>query len=540
MSTDHTEAFYDEVALWRDDSALAAPDLISRIGEQRLRWLLAILTLGSGLGIGAILASGAGVQGLIWLALAVVGIVGIVALTTYLEAGLTLFLAVGWFLFKTPGLAQGQGGGGEQGLALSQAGLLVLLTAWFLRRLLKREKQRLYNPLQGPIFAYLFLCVWSTAHSLLFPDAGIAQGVIFPTPVQVNVMEVVLRLLALGSVFLVASTVTQRGKARAAAAFLVAGVALFLVSLTGLARFLPGQGYGVFPQMLSAGALAALALSGVGKRWARAGALGLALLIFGWAFLKHAEWVSGWLAGGVALAIVCFSLQRRLFWAALGILAVVVIVRMDYFYDRFYVRNFYQGNQMRWGSARLQRWAYVNDREKRGESEIGALMNDRSRMLYAGVLYAEAFPLGIGLGNYKNANLYYGSEEVWNTTMFTSAHGTYAQTLSELGWLGLLTLFWLQIATLRMLYRYWKAHPPGWERAWILATYAGVWGVFVSAFLGDYLFPAYHNGGMSSFGGTIYTWLMVGFAIALARRQRTRPAVQPSPSPLWQRPLGAS
>ncbi len=537
MSKARTE-FFDEPASWSQDSKRHATDLISKDAELRLKLLSGAAVIGAALGLGGVLAADAGVKGMIWLAIVVLGLVGIIAVTSYLEAGITIFLALCWFLFKTPGLAQGQGGGGEQGLALSQLGLVILLAAWLLRRIFRRESGLYKTPLNAPIAAYLFICLWSTVHSLLFPDSNIERGLILKTPLPVNFLEIILRVLALGGLLMVANTVTRWGKGRTAAMFLIAGCLLFLFSFqgpkVGLGRFIPGEGYGVFPQMIAVGALAALALSGIGKRWQQYGMLLTAVVIFGWAFLRNAEWVSGWLAGGLALAIVVYNTNRKLFWVGVGVVALIILLKFDYFWEKFYKMNFYAGGHMPWGLASL-----------RGE-QIGALENDRSRMLRAAFQYADAFPLGIGLGNYMNYNHYYGSPAVWNTTTFTSAHGTYAQTLSELGWLGLLSLLWLQGATLMALFRYWKALPQGtWERAWLLATYAGCWGVFVSTFLGDYIFPAYHNGAMASFGGTVYLWLFAGFGIGLARLHglswdrlsgRVKPTERVTPQPRWVRP----
>ncbi|WP_394794386.1 O-antigen ligase family protein [Armatimonas sp.] len=537
------DRFNDEATIWSDDSDRPVRDLISSSAEQRLKLLGSAAVIGAVLGLGGVLAAGAGLKGMIWLAIVVLGLVAVVTVANYLEAGIMVFLALCWFLFKTPGLAQGQSGGGEQGLALSQLGLVFLLAAWALRRLFGREGRLYKSPINAPILAYLFVCVWSTLHSQLFPDSTIERGLIIATPMAVNLMEVVLRVLALGGLLLIANTVTRKNQSRLAAMFPIAGVLLFLFSLQGrpnnlehphgLALFVPGQGYGAFPQMLAVGALVALALAGIGKRWQQGAMVGIALAIFGWAFIRNAEWVSGWLAGGLTLAIVVYNTNRRLFWIGVGIIALIVLVKFEYFWDKFYKMNFYAGGHMNWGLATL-----------RGE-QIGALENDRSRMLRAAFQYADAFPLGVGLGNYKNYNLHYGSPAVWNSTTFTSAHGTYAQTLSELGWLGLLSQLWLQVATLVALYRYWRALPAGtWEKPWLLATYAGCWGIFVSAFLGDYIFPSYHNGGMGSFGGTVYVWLFAGLGIGIARlhglnwdRLTGKVTDRPRPQPRWVRPL---
>jgi O-Antigen ligase len=538
------ETFYDEAVIWGDDSDRSVRDLISGTAEQKLKLLGSMLVIGTALGLGGVLASEAGVKGMIWLGIIVLGLVAVIAVASSLDTGIMVFLALCWVLFKTPGLAQGQSGGGEQGLALSQLGLIFLLAAWLLRRLFGREGRLYKSPVTAPMVAYLFVCVWSTCHSLLFPDSAIARGLIASTPVAVNLMELILRFLALGGLLLLANSVTQRKKHLVAAMFPCAGILIFLFSLQGttatlgrsggLAQFVPGQGYGAFPQMLAVGTLAALALSGVGKLWQQRSMLALALAIFAWAFLRNAEWVSGWVAGGIILAIVVFNTNRRLFWLGAGIVALIILVKFDYFWEKFYKMNFYAGGHMNWGLTSL-----------RGE-QVGALENDRSRMLRAAFQYADAFPLGVGLGNYKNFNLYYGSPAVWNSTTFTSAHGTYAQTLSELGWLGLLSLLWLQGTVLRALYVYWRALPTGtWEKAWLLATYAGCWGVFAAAFLGDYIFPSYHNGGIGSFGGTVYVWLFAGLGISLARLNRLswerligKRHDQPRPTIQWVRPVG--
>lgn len=538
------DEFFDEAVILRESASTPSRDLISKGAELKLKLLGSALVIGTALGVGGVLAADAGAKGLIWLAIVVLGLVGIIAVASYLEVGITIFVALCWFLFKTPGIAQGQSGGGEQGLALSQMGLLVLLAAWFLRRIFRAEGPLFRSPLNAPIAVYLFVCFWATLHSLLFPDPNIERGLIPTTPLPVNLLEVILRVLALGGLLLVANNVTRWGKARTAAMFLLAGSLLFLFSLqgsspgkapVGLARFVPGQGYGAFPQMLAVGALAALATSGIGKRWQQVAMAILALVIFGWAFIRNAEWVSGWLTGGLVLAIVVFNTQRKLFWIGVGAVALIVLIKFDYFWEKFYKMNFYAGGYMNWGLATLQ------------GQEVGALENDRSRMLRAAFQYADAFPLGIGLGNYKNYNHYYGSPAVWNSTTFTSAHGTYAQTLSELGWPGLLSLIWLQAATLVTVYRFWRAMPAGtWEKAWLLATYAGAWGMFASTFLGDYIFPSYHNGGMGSFGGTVYLWLFTGFGIGLARvqgltwkrvGQREKAAPPARPEPRWARPV---
>lgn len=150
-----------------------------------------------------------------------------------------------------------------------------------------------------------------------------------------------------------------------------------------------------------------------------------------------------------------------------------------------------------------------------GDRAPGMFENDRTRMLIAAVRYAEAFPLGVGPGNYRMVNQYYGRKDVWNTTQFTSAHGTLAQTLSETGWAGLIALITMITAILRCL---WKRSR---EDSVVMGIAAGCTAIAFASFLGDYLFPTYHNGGLAHFGSTIVFWLAAGIGIASPQQSET-------------------
>jgi O-antigen ligase len=198
--------------------------------------------------------------------------------------------------------------------------------------------------------------------------------------------------------------------------------------------------------------------------------------------------------------LVMYRMQRTLFWWMIAIAGFIVVIRADSVVDRIYRPNFYAGGQMQWGTRTL------------GDRAPGMFENDRTRMLIAAVRYAEAFPLGIGPGNYRMVNQYYGRKDVWNTTQFTSAHGTLAQTLSETGWAGLIALITMIAAILRSL----------WKRAsddfMVTGIAAGCTAIALASFLGDYLFPTYHNDGLAHFGSTVVFWLAAGVGLAMPSR----------------------
>jgi O-antigen ligase len=144
---------------------------------------------------------------------------------------------------------------------------------------------------------------------------------------------------------------------------------------------------------------------------------------------------------------------------------------------------------------------------------------DRFKMMQGAVRYATHFPIGIGLGNYRAYNRYYGAQGRWGTTGYTSAHGTYSQALAETGLPGLFALLFLFASIGAMLYRCYRRFPPGYSRAYALGSLGGFVGICVASLIGDYMFPAYHNGGSATFGSCVYVFLMIGVVMGMAREE---------------------
>jgi len=515
----------------------AAPDPHGSSGgggaasEVSRRVTLATVAAVSGIALGtvALLATKNGESSSAWVVLLIAAIAGLTLLARNFAAGIVLFLGVCWIVVRTPDVATG-GSGGGQGLPLSQLGLAVLLAVWVAKRF-AAQNFRLYKmPILVPVALYLFVCFWSTVNSLVFRDPQVMKHS-FVQYTQVNILEMALRVLALSAAVMIANTLEGRTLRWAAAILLVPGLATF----SGLVPFLPSSNYLTFAQVISASVLAAFVLTGQGPLWLRVVGGAFALSILGRLLLNGTEWVSGWFACLAALAVVTFFAQRRLLAVACIVLTLLVVVRFDYFYEKVYVTNFYKGS----------------------------LSNNRTDMVRAGVLYATKFPLGIGLGNYRQYNQWYGSKEIWNTSAFSSAHGTIAQSLSETGFLGLLAFLLLLASIVRMLYHAWRVLPPGRAKSYVLGALGAFIGIgSAAAFNGDYLFPTYHNGAMATFGATVYVFFLIGVAGAIAREHgvvfstaaaapaplpipplavpvapRERPAAPRRPAPLINRPL---
>ena len=146
-----------------------------------------------------------------WLFLLMVAAVGFVVLWRNFEWGIIGYLCIAWMVIGTPDVAQGGSGGGQK-LLVSQLGLGALLLIWGLKKLLAYDLTLVKSPINLPIFAYLAFAAWSTANSVLFPNADVLKY--SPaTYVQVNILEYGIRFLALAGVLLIGNTVSEIGRA---------------------------------------------------------------------------------------------------------------------------------------------------------------------------------------------------------------------------------------------------------------------------------------------------------------------------------------
>ncbi len=511
-----------ETFAWSDDTKLARTDDISAAQVHRAVAVLVTVALGGIVGLVGWRAYDGGDSALAWLGVGTVAIGLLAIVLKNFELGLVGFLWVAWLALKTPAVAQGQSGGGAQGLQIAHAGLSALLGLWIARSLFGVRAKPARHALWWPVGLHLFFCGLSTMASVLFPDSNILHYS-KPTNPFVNLIDWLTRFLSLGGMVLVGANLSGRWVDRAG----VALVGTTVLAFVGFLLHMPHPLYIEFAFIMPVGVLAAMTLLGYGPLWLRWLSGATALLIFGMLLLAGTEWVSGWMGAGIALFVTVWVLRRKLLWIGVAAILLMIAVRPMYFYEKFYVMNFYAGKVLKSRTA-----------------SGGTFENDRSRMLLGAARYANEFPLGIGLGNYRAAATYYGRPDVWNTTIFSSAHGTFAQTLTEVGWPGLVTLFWILFASLKMNWTYWlrSEKVSKWRRCLLIGSFGGVVGNFCAAFLGDYLFPTYHNGGMGSIGACVYTWLYLGLVLAIGRDDSLEPSNAPKEKwkprpPVLNRPI---
>lgn len=466
--------------------------LASRIWTSWFTVLIAVV-VGLAIGVTGLVASSAGTRAISWLGIASLGVASIWISIVRPHWPTVLLVVAGWLTIGTPGLTQG-GSGEVKGLYIGE-GLALLAIIGTLAPLIRERKQLgIPKAIWIPMAIFMGISLWSVGHNALFPDLNVIEFSTYKQQPLVNVAELALRLMAMLALPVGALLARKGYRDQILNALLAGGVLSLIVSLSPLSGYAPA--FAVFGRAIAVGLAVFAAASDQYSPVMRivSGCFALTCVVV--SGIVGAEWVSGLVAVSISLMLVLFRVRRTLFWWMIAVVGVFVLVRADSVVERIYRPNFYAGGQMQWGTRTL------------GDRAPGMFENDRTRMLIAAVRYAEAFPLGVGPGNYRMVNQYYGRRDVWNTTQFTSAHGTIAQTLSETGWVGLLSLLAMIGAILHRL----------WQRSRhdtvVTGIAAGCTAIALASLLGDYLFPTYHNGGLAHFGATVVFWLAAGVGIA--------------------------
>ncbi|MCE5314980.1 MAG: O-antigen ligase family protein [Armatimonadota bacterium] len=412
---------------------------------------------------------------------AVVGAALLVAIVAWqFEAALVIYVIVAFVPWgRTPDLAMGGSGAGK-GVYISEIMLCFLLVVWLGRYLLGAlPKQRISSGYYIPIAIYLAYSLLNVVNSYLFWDPHVNR--IYQHP-MVNIVELVLRFLSAGALVMVATSVSSRKWLRyITIAMMVPGLYNMLNASIGgpipiCAPWWPLVA--VFP----VGYMWATAMQSGASRWHKVIAiLGVMLAIFT-IFYRSVSWVSGWFCLFVCLGTITALHSRRFFVLLLMVILIVTFTAWPFIH-----KNVVIGSQ------------------EEGDYNRFALMADAWK-------YATTFPLGVGLGNYRTYNSFYYSQK-WGSMVFTSAHGTYSQHLAEMGIPGFILLIMILGSGFTWVLREYRRK----NDRFLLAILGQMAGISAAAFIGDYIIPTYHNGGLTTFSTTVYSWLIWGLAIAYVR-----------------------
>ncbi len=415
-----------------------------------------------------------------------------VALVTILvawkfEAALMVYTLVAFIPWgQTPDLAVGGSGVGK-GLYVSQLMLGFLLAVWVVRYMLgAMPAKRIKTGFHTPVILYLVYSVINVMHSYIFWDPHVNQMHQHP---QVNAVELALRFMSAFTFFMFATSITDKKWLK---------WCTFMVMVPGVYNILNLLANQILPVYSHWGSLVALlpmsfawiALIDKDTKigW-RAVAAGFVLLSLFVVVYKSVGWVSGWLGLFASLGTVTLIKNKKVFIAGLAVFILVLAVA----------------------------WPFVSENVIKTSEEEGDF--DRFDLLRGGMKYASKFPLGVGIGNYRTYNTFhYGAK--WGTTGYTSAHGTYAQHLAEMGLPGLVLFLAIPISGFIWLKRNYSKIEERLSRMYVLAAMGQLVGITFAAFIGDYIIPTYHNGGIVTFSTTVYSWIIWGIAVAHVRMTR--------------------
>jgi hypothetical protein len=196
---------------------------------------------------------------------------------------------------------------------------------------------------------------------------------------------------------------------------------------------------------------------------------------------ERGQWVSGWLAIGVALGIITWVHFAKLRWRVLVPAAVATLLAISPYIARAVTRAQREGD-----FGRVKIW------------------QDALRLLSMRPL------LGVGPGNYSDYIERYALGHPYG-----SAHGNYQQIAAETGLLGIFAFLCVIGAALHLAWRQQRSSDP-FISAFALGVLGAMSGQLGAAVVGDYLLPAYHNGGHTNICVTLYFWILLGALMATA------------------------
>jgi O-antigen ligase len=453
-----------------------------RISE--LPWLTIISTIG----IGLLLAAFVLTLSTYFVLVAVLAIVAGVALVRNLQAGLVGYMLVAALAFGESPRIQSAHSDYGAGIMPSQLVLIFLFILWLGRRAFVERTPVVKSHLSRPLFVLLCTAIISLVSArLINPSYGLTMHRMFIT----QIAEIALMSCSVIA-FVISSNVFQNGKYISAIWIPVSLLGIYCSAFSIVGKLPPVMVK--WPALMinaAIGLVYARLLFKKSSIWAYLGlGLLLAFLIAGASLM--ALWISGFSATIVTILTITVVKSWR---TALAVCLAAVLILM------------------------LFPGIYLNASDKAaagGDFDRFIIWHDAITMLAGVNPY-----LGVGPGNYYSY-IYHFSTIWYGINTYTTAHNNYVQILAELGIVGFMILLWVQISAVRTAIR--NVRDATDDLKWLTIASLGILiGIFAACLFGDYLFPNRANGGIVSFGTTVYTWLILGAATAagnLGRKQR--------------------
>lgn len=422
---------------------------------------------------------------------AVVGIIVItsIILSQWFALGIILFALIAPFNTGNSPAVLGAEASYRAGVMPSQLGLVFLCGYWGITKFFGGGIKIARSRLNIPLAVFFSVAIASMASSYVIWDDGVHR---YDKQLLYQVSEIGIWGLCVAAFFLTASSMKDRRWIGALYwPIAIAGIYAAFFQVSGME---PPWSINRSTFITAFAAILTTARVVLGKESAW-GKIGLAVLlgIFLLGSFWSRSWVSGWLTASLGIMIVVLFYSRRMF----VVTAIVLLLAMSI--QPAAINTVYSESHAEGDMDRVDLWV------------------DAARMA------SSVNPvLGIGPSDYLAYSRKYGSVWYGNTT-YTTAHSDYAQVIAELGLFGIIAFLWLVIAGIRTGLD--TVHKGPRELKWLTVGATAIFAaIAVTSLVGDYLLPSRVNGGIWSFGTSIFPWLLLGAAVATVQPQEDRSA----------------
>lgn len=371
--------------------------------------------------------------------------------------------------------------GTQSRIVMSLLASMAVVGLWLLPMLIEERRLWLHpSPVNLPLLGFVTTCFVSYAWSNVFRDPQVVTWSSWPL-VQLGGLAV---MILLPGTFLATAQRMREEKYLHWLVVIFLGVGI----LAALSHTLPLavdflQVRPLFPTWFIALAYTQALFN---RRLGWMVRLGLLLATGAWlvqVFVREFRWISAWLPALSAILVISALHSRKLLVIVLILLLVYVMGNLAFFQTRIELEVVSSGE------TRVDAWAH------------------NWRVTGKHLLF------GVGPAGYAVYYMTYFPLEAM------ASHSTYIDVLSQTGIVGLAFFLWFFAALLVVLYRLRRrtAGRGDFAEGFGLAALGGYAGTIVAMALGDWIVPFVYTQTIAGFDYAVYSWLLLGGAVALHR-----------------------
>jgi hypothetical protein len=369
--------------------------------------------------------------------------------------------------------------GTESRIVMSLIATAGVVVWWFLKMLVHDRRFRLAPaPTNVPLLGFIITCFVSYLWSNIFRDPLVVIWDTWPL-VQLGGLGV---MVLLPFAFLVTSNHFQQTKWIIWLTVII--LAVGTIAIAGYYLHIPVSFLQVRPLFPTWCMTLAYALALFDRRlpwWGRLALLALTGAWFYRVFVHRFRWLSAWMPSLSALGIVSLLRSREFLIVLLVLFSVFAFASQDEILNQIYA-----------------------ERIESGETRIRAYLNNWR-------VTGKHFLFGVGPAGYA---VYYMT---YFPTEAMASHSTYIDILSQTGIVGLGFFLWFFAALFKVGWRLWHRTRgrADFPEAFTVAAIGGYVGTILAMALGDWIVPFVYTQTIAGFDYAVYTWILLGAALAL-------------------------